>query len=114
MKGLAMSISSIDSLDRSTALARLECYCQNYQLAVTADQLNLCLDHLDLVIEKNKVLNLTRITNYDSALILHILDSLLFLPAVSLAPEGPLLDIGSGLVFLEFRFTLHQPVQRCL
>lgn len=99
MKGLAMSLSSIDALDRSTALARLESYCQNFQLTVTADQLNLCLDHLDLVIEKNKVLNLTRITNYDSALILHILDSLLFLPAVSLAPEGSLLDIGSGAGF---------------
>ncbi len=99
MKGLAMSSSSIDMLDRSTALARLESYCQDYQLAVTADQLSLCLDHLDLVIEKNKVLNLTRITNYDSALTLHILDSLLFLPAVSKAPEGPLLDIGSGAGF---------------
>lgn len=94
-----MSSSSVAVLDRSTALVKLERYCEDYQLPVSTDMLELCLDHLDLVIEKNKVLNLTRITDYDSALILHILDSLLFLSAVSQAPEGSLLDIGSGAGF---------------
>lgn len=99
MKGRYMSSSSVAVLDRSTSLAKLERYCQDYQLPVSTDMLELCLDHLDLVIEKNKMINLTRIIDYDSALRLHILDSLLFLPAINQASHGPLLDIGSGAGF---------------
>ena len=51
--------------------------------------------HLELVIEENKVTNLTRIVDWESALILHVED----LPEVQEAMAGPYLDMGSGAGF---------------
>ena len=55
--------------------------------------------HLELVIEENKVTNLTRIVDWDSAQILHVEDSLAGLPEAMGAPEGAYLDMGSGAGF---------------
>lgn len=51
--------------------------------------------HLDLVIEANKTLNLTRIDDVEAGLLLHIEDSLSCLEEFSLR-DGPFLDIGTG------------------
>ena len=80
-------------------LEQLEQYCQEYKLDVTYDQLSLCLRHLDLVIEANQTMNLTRILDLDDAMVLHILDSLVLLPYIDKAPEGALLDMGTGAGF---------------
>ena len=80
-------------------LEQLEQYCQEYKLDVTYDQLALCLRHLDLVIEANQTMNLTRILDLDDAMVLHILDSLVLLPYIDKAPEGALLDMGTGAGF---------------
>lgn len=55
--------------------------------------------HLDLVIDKNRTLNLTRIDSVEDGAYLHVADSLLLLNAVRTAPAGPLLDIGTGAGF---------------
>lgn len=55
--------------------------------------------HLELVIEENKVTNLTRIVDWESAQVLHVEDSLAGLPEVEGALEGPYLDMGSGAGF---------------
>ena len=59
---------------------------------------SLLLGHLDLLVQKNKVLNLTRITDLDEALILHVVDSLLPLAcdSVSLGSDDSFVDIGTG------------------
>lgn len=44
--------------------------------------------HLELVIEENKVTNLTRIVDWESAQVLHVEDSLAGLPEVEGALEG--------------------------
>ena len=49
--------------------------------------------HLELVIEENKVTNLTRIVDWESAQVLHVEDSLAGLPEVEEALEGPYLDM---------------------
>jgi 16S rRNA (guanine527-N7)-methyltransferase len=51
--------------------------------------------HLELVLETNKVLNLTSI-DPDAAVPLHVLDSCSALPYLMRAPDGPFADIGSG------------------
>lgn len=56
------------------------------------------IKHLDLVIEKNKVLNLTRITSVEDAIVLHIEDSLSIYKLFSQYP-GEFLDIGTGAGF---------------
>ena len=58
----------------------------------------LLLKHLELVIEKNQVLNLTRISSPEAGVTLHVVDSLLLLPAFR-ETEGPYLDLGTGAGF---------------
>lgn len=52
--------------------------------------------HLNLVLQANKVHNLTTITDIDNAKIMHIEDSLAGINALNSAPEGKLIDMGSG------------------
>ena len=58
---------------------------------------SLLLRH-SLVIEKNKVVNLTRITSLQEALLLHVVDSLLPLacPEVELSESSCFVDLGTG------------------
>ena len=66
---------------------------------VTEEQRELMRKHLDLVIEYNKVTNLTRIDSREEGELLHIEDSLTALDEIEAAPEGKLADIGSGAGF---------------
>lgn len=66
-----------------------------YQLDVSRDQLLRCIEHLCYVEQVNHYINLTRISDMEEALVLHILDSLLFLPYLR-AASGSFLDIGTG------------------
>ena len=77
----------------------LAAYCKDFDLQVSPEDLRLCLEHLDLVIEANQSMNLTRILNIQDALVLHILDSLVLLPYIDKAPQGALLDMGTGAGF---------------
>lgn len=63
---------------------------------VSIEQRKLLDLHLSLVIEENKTTNLTRITDWESAQILHVEDSLVGIPEINNAPEGPYLDMGTG------------------
>ena len=80
-------------------LEHLTTYCRDYSLKVSSDELQACVSHLDLVLQANKTTNLTRILNVEDAAVLHILDSLVFLPYIENAPEGALLDMGTGAGF---------------
>lgn len=74
----------------------------SYGIEVTADQAQTMLCHVDLVIEKNKVMNLTRIVEPEAALMLHVVDSLLLVPALrqkGYQASTRLLDIGTGAGF---------------
>lgn len=84
------------SVTSEQALAALKVYCNEAGLVLSDEMLEGCLKHLDLVLEKNQVLNLTRIVAYPDTLVLHILDSLLLLPYLQEAPEGSVLDMGTG------------------
>ena len=80
-------------------LNRLVAYCKDYSLEVTKGDLETCIQHLDLVLQANKTTNLTRILNIEDAAVLHILDSLVLLPYINKAPNGALLDMGTGAGF---------------
>ena len=55
--------------------------------------------HLQLVLDANEKVNITRITSYESGMVLHVEDSLVGLDEVAAAPEGMLADLGSGAGF---------------
>ncbi len=76
------------------------------------EQLNICLSseqfqqfetYYDLLVEKNKVMNLTAITEYEDVLIKHFLDSLTLVKsekALKILNEGgKVIDIGTGAGF---------------
>lgn len=52
--------------------------------------------YLDLVLEANKTINLTRITDRTQAEVLHIEDSLVALDEINECPEGLYGDLGTG------------------
>lgn len=53
-------------------------------------------NYLDLILEVNHSINLTRITDKEQARILHIEDSLVALDEINAAPEGLYGDLGTG------------------
>jgi len=69
---------------------------RTYGIDLSPEQEELIIGHLQFVLEKNKELNLTHIREPERALLLHVVDSLFVLPEVRQAPEGALLDMGSG------------------
>lgn len=95
-----MTSSSVSDL--SSELTALLNTCDDFSsFDMSSKDISLLVQHLELVIEKSAVLNLTRITDEHEALILHILDSLLFIahdPKL-LGSSTSLLDIGTGAGF---------------
>ena len=73
----------------------------SYGLDCGEREASLLLGHLGLVIEKNKVVNLTRITSPSEALVLHVLDSLLPLCSehVRMGEKDRYADMGTGAGF---------------
>lgn len=69
-------------------------FCEHYDL--TEEQYKLLVSHLEWVIEANKRVRLTAIEDFDLGLRLHVGDSLEVLPEISAAPNGMVLDMGSG------------------
>lgn len=68
-------------------------------ISLSLHNAELLVRHLSLVLAKNAVMNLTRITDINEALIKHILDSLLYWRAVKDLPlpsVARFLDIGTG------------------
>jgi len=65
-------------------------------IGVTAMQQEWMLQYLMALLDMNTRINLTRITDPESAVRLHLVDSLAALPELSTAPAGDVLDIGSG------------------
>jgi 16S rRNA (guanine527-N7)-methyltransferase len=72
----------------------------DFGIPVSEQQAELLLKHVSLVNEKNRTINLTRITSIDDAIDRHIVDSLLYLKEMeSLSDNSYLCDIGTGAGF---------------
>ena len=65
----------------------------SFGIELTDNQAYLLLKYIDLVVEKNKVINLTRITDPISAIRLHLIDSLLL---AAFSSKCKFIDIGTG------------------
>ncbi len=90
-----MTVGSFDDRSYDELDCRLGALLDEQGIPCSSQQCGLLLDHLALVLERNKVMNLTRITSPEEALVLHCLDSLLLEEQVA-KTEGPVLDIGTG------------------
>ena len=65
-------------------------------IVLQEDALQFLYRHLDYVLATNSSIRLTAIHSKEEGERLHILDSLMVLPEVVSAPEGRMLDIGTG------------------
>jgi len=62
-------------------------------------QINQFLTYYEILIEKNKVMNLTAITEFDEVVLKHFLDSLSIVKIVELEKVNSMIDIGTGAGF---------------
>lgn len=63
------------------------------------NQINQLLQYFDILIEKNKVMNLTAITEYDEFVYKHIIDSLSLVRVYDLDQDISVIDVGTGAGF---------------
>lgn len=106
---------TIDSLRNSQACAFFMDGCRKLGIILTDRQIEQFLEFYLLMAEKNKVMNLTAITEFDQVVSKHFLDSLLLVRHVDMSKVSNILDMGTGagfpgiplkIVYPDIRFTL--------
>ena len=96
---MASRVSSDSNVSEGTSPNGFATVWDEVPFSLSDSQKDLMRRHLELVLERNRVVNLTAITDVDEAPYLHILDSLLLKDAFDAAPAGPFVDIGCGAGF---------------
>ncbi len=74
-------------------------FLNKYEIAITDDQANLLNRYYDMVVEKNKVMNLTGITEYKEFITKHFLDSLSICKTGIDLVGKKIIDVGTGAGF---------------
>ena len=77
----------------------LEKGCQALGITLLEKQKNQFMKYYDLLIERNKVMNLTGITEFDEVMQKHFLDSLTIVKAIKDRKTIDVLDVGTGAGF---------------
>lgn len=94
---------------------------QEFHISLSSYQMEQFISYYEMLIEKNKVMNLTAITEFDEVLKKHFLDSLSLVKACDLEDDISLLDIGTGagfpgiplkIVFPNLKITLLDSLQK--
>lgn len=89
--------------DLAGEAVKLKGYLDKIDLNVSEQQVRQLVEYLALVLKQNETMNLTAIREWDKALVLHLVDSLVVLPefrkVVSKNADKPFLDMGSGAGF---------------
>lgn len=80
-------------------LAILENGCKELKFNLDQNQKNQFISFYEYLIEKNKVMNLTGITEFEEVLTKHFLDSLSCVKAIDLNNVNSVIDIGTGAGF---------------
>lgn len=77
----------------------LEKGCENLGISLDEKQKEQFIQFYEYLVEKNKVMNLTGITEFQEVLVKHFLDSLACVKAVDLTKVKKVMDIGTGAGF---------------
>ncbi len=73
--------------------------CEKLGINLSEKQTDQFLTYYEMLIEKNKVMNLTAITEFDEVLQKHFLDSLSLVKAIEVSGGESMIDIGTGAGF---------------
>lgn len=77
----------------------LKKYIQKIGIELSQDKIDKLIKYYELLVEKNKVMNLTAITEYKDVVIKHFADSLSIIKAVNISEVTNIIDIGTGAGF---------------
>lgn len=80
-------------------LSILEQGCAEMEISLTEIQKQQFTDFYEYMVEKNKVMNLTGITEFQEVLVKHFLDSLACVKAVDMQKVKSVMDVGTGAGF---------------
>ena len=72
---------------------------QDLNIELSEKQINQFMQYYEMLIETNKVMNLTAITEFDEVIDKHFVDSLALIQAVDLHQPLRLIDVGTGAGF---------------
>lgn len=72
---------------------------KEFHISLSDHQMKQFIQYYEMLIEKNKVMNLTAITDFDEVIIKHFLDSLSLVKVIDLQENLSLLDLGTGAGF---------------
>lgn len=78
---------------------KLRDYLNEYEIEISAESINMLDTLSEMLIEKNKSVNLTAIKDADGVLIRHLLDSLLVFKYMDFARGASVIDVGCGAGF---------------
>ena len=73
--------------------------CRELGISLNEQQRQQFIDFYEYLVEKNKVMNLTGITEFQEVLVKHFLDSLACVKAVDMQKVKRIMDIGTGAGF---------------
>lgn len=80
-------------------LTILEKGCSQLGIMLSEEQKIQFVRYYEMLVEKNKVMNLTNITEFDEVLVKHFLDSLAAVKAVDFTKYKTMIDLGTGAGF---------------
>ncbi len=86
-------------MEKKTAWEKFENELKDLGLTAGPEQKSRLLSYYDFLVEKNRVMNLTAITEFGDVLTKHYLDSLLIVQAVSMTDVRSVIDVGTGAGF---------------
>lgn len=98
-------------------------YLSEYGVTVNDDRLEKLDRYYDMMIETNKSLNLTAITEFDEVIVKHYIDSVTLIRDIDLRQNLSLIDVGTGagfpgmvlkIIFPELDITLFDSLQKRL
>ena len=86
-------------ISEDKAKEKLYYLAKNVNVELNDKQLKMFMKYYNLLIEKNKVMNLTAITDLEEVVIKHFIDSLSIAKFVDMTKEMNVIDVGSGAGF---------------
>ena len=103
--------------------SKLISYLSQYGISVSDDQISQLDTYYEMMVETNKSLNLTAITEFDEVIVKHYIDSVTIVRDIDMSGKKSLIDVGTGagfpgmvlkIIFPELTITLFDSLQKRL